>query len=379
MNPCEAIPFNYMGNLTQWAKSHCMPLSGTFELTPFCNFQCVMCYVRLTKEQADQQGKMLRAADWIAIAKQAKEMGMLNLCLTGGEPLTHPDFWEIYSELNKMGFLISILSNGYLIDEEVIAKFKKYGAPFCMKLTLYGASDESYQRTCHCKDGFTRVSKATELLREANIPFKMTSTIVKENADDLQKIYRFARERNIPMQHTISVLKSSRGATNTAAESRLTVCDYSEELTLDVLEKNKYPDLTSPFAWCGSYRSSFWMTWNGHLQLCSFMSRPIVPYSGDFAADWAGLNEKLRKLHSPKECEACAWQSFCQRCPGILCAESGNPESVDPGLCDAARRLCELYMAKQNEEVSRNEKEIYPTGKSALCDQSRGEDCKLRD
>ena len=119
MNQCDAIPFNYMGNLTQWAKSNCVPLSGTFELTPFCNFQCVMCYVRLTKEQAEQQGKMLRAADWIAIAKQAKEMGMLNLCLTGGEPFIHPDFWEIYSELNKMGFLITLLSNGYLIDEAV--------------------------------------------------------------------------------------------------------------------------------------------------------------------------------------------------------------------------------------------------------------------
>ena len=123
MNPCDAIPFNYMGNLHQWAKSNCVPLSGTFELTPFCNFQCVMCYVRLTKEQAAQQGEMLRAADWIAIAKQAKEMGMLNLCLTGGEPFTHPEFWDIYSELNKMGFLITILTNGYLIDETVIEKF----------------------------------------------------------------------------------------------------------------------------------------------------------------------------------------------------------------------------------------------------------------
>lgn len=351
MNQCDAIPFDYMGNLYQWAKSNCVPLSGTFELTPFCNFQCVMCYVRLTGEQASQQGKMLRAADWIAIAKQAKDMGMLNLCLTGGEPFTHPDFWEIYAELNKMGFLITILSNGYLIDEAVIEKFKEYGAPYMMKLTLYGASDETYLRTCGCKDGFTKVSRATKLLREAKIPLKMTSTIVKENADDLQEIYRFARARNIPIQHTISVVKSSRGATNTAEASRFAMYDFSEELTLDALEKSKYPDLTSPFAWCGSYGSSFWMTWNGHLQLCSFMSRPFIPYTGDLGADWATLNENLRKLRSPEACEGCTWRNFCQRCPGILCAESGDPEEVDPSLCDAARRLYELYIAKQNEEV----------------------------
>ena len=349
MNQCDVFPMDYLGSLKTWAEENQVPLSGTFELTPFCNFRCVMCYVRLDREQAQSRGQMLRAEDWISIAKQAQKMGMLNLCLTGGEPLTHPDFWKIYSELNQMGFLITILSNGYLIDEEVIAKFKEYGAPYCVKLTLYGASDETYLRTCHCKDGFTRVCKATELLREANIPLKMTSTIVKENAADLQKIYRFARERGIPMQHTISVVKSSRGASNTAEASRLAMYDFPEELTLDMLEKNRYPDLESPFGWCASYGSSFWMTWNGHLQLCSFMSRPYVRYSGDLTADWAELNEKLRKLHSPNECKDCTWRSFCQRCPGILCAESGDPESVDPSLCDAARRLHQLYIKKLEE------------------------------
>ena len=351
MNPCDSFPNDYYGNLKKWAKENSVPFSGTFELTPFCNFKCTMCYVRLDKRQAEQQGSMLRADDWISIAKQAKEMGMLSLSLTGGEPFTHPDFWEIYSELNKMGFLITILTNGYLIDEEVIAKFEQYGAPYCMKITLYGASDETYARTCHCKDGFTRVSKATQLLRDAKIPFKMTSTIVKENAGDLQDIYRFAYERKIPIQHTISVVKSARGASSTPEESRLHMYDFSEEMTLETLEKNKCPDHTSPFGWCTSYGSSFWMTWNGHLQLCSFMSKPYVQYSGDFSGDWAAMNEQLRNLRSPKECEDCTWKSFCQRCPGMLCAESGDPEHVDPSLCDAARRLYQLYTAKLHEEV----------------------------
>ena len=351
MNQCDMLPGDYFGNLRLWAKENMVPLNGTFELTPFCNFKCVMCYVRLDKEQAECQGKMLMADEWIAIAKQAKEMGMLNLCLTGGEPLTHPDFWKIYSELNKMGFLITILSNGYLIDEEVIDKFREYGAPYSMKLTLYGASDETYLRTCNCKDGFTKVSKATELLRKANIPFKMTSTIVKENADDLQAIYQFARERKIPMQHTISVVKSVRGATNKAEESRLAMYDFPDELSLEILEKNKYPDLRSPFGWCASYGTSFWMTWNGHIQLCSFLSKPCVPYSGELVKDWVNLNKELKNLCSPIECMNCQWKSFCQRCPGILCAESGDSECIDSGLCDAARRLYELYLAKLEEEA----------------------------
>lgn len=346
MNNCEQFPSDYFGHMKQWAKEHSIPLSATFELTPFCNFSCVMCYVRLNEQQASKQGRMLNAEEWIEIARQAKDLGTLNLCLTGGEPLAHPEFWKIYSELNKMGFLLTILSNGSLINEAVMEKFHIYGAPYSMKLTLYGASNETYSRVCHVSDGFTRVCKAIDLLQEAKIPLKLTSTIVKENACDLQEIYRFARERGIPMQHTISVVKSARGAINTVESSRFALDDFSDELTLEALEQSKYPAMNSPFSWCSSHGNSFWMTWNGHMQLCSFMNRPYVDYSGVLSDDWACLQAKLECLKSPCECSECKWSCFCQRCPGILCAESGDPEKTDPSLCDLARRLHELYTSK---------------------------------
>ncbi|MBQ2775362.1 MAG: radical SAM protein [Clostridia bacterium] len=357
MRDCETFSPDYFGQLRQWAKANTVPLNATFELTPLCNFNCVMCYVHLTKEQAQAQGRILSADEWIEIAGKTKEMGTLNLCLTGGEPLVRPDFWEIYSQLNKMGFLITVLSNGSLIDEDTMAKFAKYGMPYSMKLTMYGASDETYQRTCHSTDGFTRFSKAVDLLKEAKVPLKMTSTIVRENACDLQEIYRFARERGIPMQHTISVVKSSRGSINTVETSRFALDDFPDELSIEALEKSKFPPLDSPFAWCTSKEMSFWMTWNGHLQLCSMLSKPYVKYSGNLSEDWAKLQQELKEVKSPSECSDCQWSSFCQRCPGILCAESGDPEDIDEGLCDMAKRLFELYNMKLHQE-GKNEEDI---------------------
>lgn len=248
MIKCNDLSDDYLSQMSLWAKANGVPLNLTFELTPFCNFSCVMCYVRLTKEQAAAQGRMMNAEQWLGIARQAKEMGALNICLTGGEPMTHPQFWEIYSQLNKMGFIISLLSNGYLIDEDAISKFRQYGAPASIKLTLYGASDETYRRTCNSPDGFTKISKAVELIKAEGFPLKMTSTIVRENADDLQDIYKFAREHSVPMQHTISVVRSSRGSTADIEKSRFALDDFPDELTLDALEKNKFPPLKSPFA-----------------------------------------------------------------------------------------------------------------------------------
>ncbi len=347
----DAFSADVFGDMRRWAKENSVPIKATFELTPFCNFSCVMCYVRLNAEQAEKQGALLSADKWLEIAAQAKEAGTLHLTLTGGEPFLHPEFWKIYSELNKIGFLITVLSNGSLIDESVIEKFSLYGMPYAIKLSVYGASDETYLKTCGCKNGFTRLSKAVELLRQAKVPLMLTATVVKENADDLKEMYAFAKKHGLPMQHTINVLKSSRNQNNTVEASRFAFDDFPDELTKEALEKNKFPPLESPFAWCANKDTSFWMTWNGNMQLCSFMNNPCVPYSGSLAKDRKKLLQKLNEIKTPEECNSCKWSAFCQRCPGVLCAESGSPEKISASLCNMAKRLSNLYEKLCKEET----------------------------
>lgn len=347
MIDCERFGDNFVASLNMWAYKNNVPLTLTLELTPFCNFNCVMCYVKLNKEQADSQGKLLSLQEWIMISEQAKEMGTLNLTLTGGEPFLYPHFWELYEKLNKMGFLISIMSNGSLIDETVMEKFRQYGMPDIIKLTVYGASDDTYRKVCGSSDGFTKVSRAIDLIKDAKVPLMLTSTIVHENADDLKGIYAFAKQKGIPIKHTVSVVKSARGAVNTAASSRFEFADFSDELSLEYLENSKIPWRKDPFALCASKRNSLFVTWHGHLQLCSFLSEPYVNYSGKLDIDFKELNRKIDLLKNPDECEICEWQEFCQRCPAILCSESGHPEKIDTSFCDMAKRLYEIYKLKK--------------------------------
>ncbi len=351
MIDCALPSDGYMRQLRNLAREQNIPLNMNFELTPFCNFNCVMCYVHLNDEGAKKQGRVLCADEWLEIARQAKEMGTLEISLTGGEPFVHPEFWKIYSELNRMGFLITILSNGSLIDEVAIEKFREYGMPYRVKLTVYGASNETYLKTCGSADGFTKVSKAIDLLKKADVPLILTSTIVRENADDLQDIYAFAREKGLLMQHTISVMNSSRGSVNTIESSRFALSDFPEELTIEELERSKFPPLELPFAWCASYRTSLWITWHGHLQLCAFMNTPYTSWSGNFRSDYEALHEKLNNIKSPARCSDCEWKEFCQRCPGTLCAESSDPEEVSESLCNMAKKLYEIYTRKKGELI----------------------------
>lgn len=94
-----------------------LPISGTFELTSRCNFDCKMCYIH-GKNCAELQKEELSAAEWIELGKKARDAGTVFLLITGGEPLIRSDFREIYTELKKLGLVISLNTNASLLQEE---------------------------------------------------------------------------------------------------------------------------------------------------------------------------------------------------------------------------------------------------------------------
>ena len=119
-----------------------------------------MCYVHLTAEEQQRRGRELTADQWLAIAEQARSRGMLFLLLTGGEPLIRTDFRYLLTELKKMGLLVSVNSNGSLIDRDWL-DFFRHEPPFRFNITLYGGSEATYERLC----GRPMFGRVTENIR----------------------------------------------------------------------------------------------------------------------------------------------------------------------------------------------------------------------
>ena len=68
------------------------PISGTFELSPLCNMECKMCYIKMSKEKQESIARLRTKEEWLNLAKEARNEGMLFLLLTGGEPFLVKDF-----------------------------------------------------------------------------------------------------------------------------------------------------------------------------------------------------------------------------------------------------------------------------------------------
>ena len=342
-----------------------VPLSGTFELSPLCNFSCRMCYVRKTAEEVRNQGRpMVSAEKWLEIAEAAGREGMLYLLLTGGEPFLYPDFWKLYEALNRMGFVISINTNGSMIDEAVVERLRER-PPMKINLTLYGAKDSTYESLCGVKGVFSRVDRAITMLREAGIAVKLNGALTPDNICDLKECVRYAQERGLiyevntymfpPVRRDPSMAGVNRRFTPKEA-ARYNLESYrllsGEELywkRLEAIESGSIPppgldenciDPTDGKVRCRAGKASFWITWDGWMTPCGMMPEPKVDVTrGTFAEQWKELTEVSGQLRVSGIRSKCPNQLLCHSCAAMAEAETGSTEKVPVYLCEMVNEM----------------------------------------
>ena len=341
-----------------------VPLNGTFELTPCCNMACKMCYVRLTTQQQQAIAPLHTAAEWLELGRVAKEQGMLYLLLTGGEPFLHPEFRQILEGLHRMGLIISINSNGTMITEETIAWLKKC-PPVRINITLYGASDATYERLCCNPHGFTQVTKAIRLLTEAGITVKLNCSVTPYNCADLAGIFAYADEHNLRIQATSYMFPPVRRDESMIGQNdrftpaqaayqsaRIDSLFYGEELFLKHMEENApmcitgevgedCPDLPAEGEGvrCRAGKCSFWVTWEGKMMPCGMFPSSSAPnvFTGGFAQTWEQVKALIPAIRLPKACAGCELKDSCRSCAAMVYTETGTFDKVPKYRCDMAR------------------------------------------
>ena len=178
-----------------------IPISGTFELLPVCNLDCKMCYVKRSMAEVRQMGGLRSADEWIALGRSAVDAGMLFLLLTGGEPFLYPEFRRLYTALHGMGLAIDINSNGTLIDEAQVAWLRQL-PPRHVKISLYGASAESYRQLCGSAEAFHKVLRAFRLLKDAGVAVSASITVTPRNFRELYVMLPLCACHGVPVKAT---------------------------------------------------------------------------------------------------------------------------------------------------------------------------------
>lgn len=316
------------------------PVQSNFELTPRCNFNCKMCYVHLSPEEIAPRGRELTTAEWIKLGEQAVDAGTFSLTLTGGEPLMRPDFAEIYEAYSEMGFWITLQTNLSKMDEKIIALLEER-PPKLIKSTLYGATDETYEKVCGVKNGLQKVRKGIEYVQHADIPLTLVSTVIQDNWDELNEIYQLAADYGIQLQHTNNVLDSRR---NNNHDSILSSRILYEDLDKEEKEKvhfKEHPAIHTPLELCGNYKNGgYWILWNGNMSLCAHMKMDYQPLENSIEECFYTMFRDLESIYPKGSCDKCDNNIYCRACPAALYVEQIK---LGTEKCKTmhSRKLCE--------------------------------------
>lgn len=348
-----------------------IPVAGNFELTARCNFNCPMCYVHMTPEQLKASGREeLTAQQWLDITGAAKEKGMLFALLTGGEPMVRKDFFEIYDGMREMGLLISVNSNGSMLQGEILERFLKT-PPFRFNISLYGGSNETYRKMCGIP-AYDRVKESIRILRQNGVEVSLNLSITPFNKEDLPQIYADAVELDVNVRASSYMYPSVRvNGENYGCGNRLS-CEESAKysvawdalrlpeedfmsraealMRLEGTEQEGCPLEEGEGVRCRAGSTSFWMTWDGKMLPCGMMTAPAVkPLEIGFDAAWEQLRAETAKIRTPGKCVGCDYKEICGACAAVYYTETGRFDGVPEYVCQRAKQIVKQTQAVYEE------------------------------
>lgn len=348
------------------------PVNGSLELLPLCNMNCEMCYIRRSKAEVDAGGGLHDVEEWIRLGEEMARAGVLFLLLTGGEPLLFPDFQKLYLSLKKQGMILTVNTNGTLLDEGW-ADFFAAHRPRRINITLYGGSDTAYEKLCHYQGGFSGAVEAIRLLRERNVDVKINESVTRYNREDMEAIYRIGKELNVPVHMDTYMLPGLRERDLPFAEqSRLLpeeaaaaeVCMRRHEM-----EEQEFQMYVRNILWqisqeevpypgqitCLAGNCSFAVGWKGEMRPCVTFDAPSVPvFEQGFEYAWKEISSRSKELSLNHTCKECPLRPVCKVCPATAMLETGRYDGVPEYLCRYTRelvRLLQKFMVQEEKEV----------------------------
>lgn len=338
------------------------PVNGTFELTARCNLHCKMCMFRHRDcENAALQEKELSAQQWIDMARQVFDAGTLNLLITGGEPMVRKDFCEVYRGIYETGFLITLYTNATLVTPQILETLRKY-PPHRIGVTLYGASNETYEKVCACPDGFDRAMAGIDQLATLPSVLDFRMTLIKDSVRDADTIAKLVRERfGSQVTHTDKVFGSVRGGCCSPESCRLSP-EENWELTygrvlrrvreqipaqLEAVTKLRLRQVEKPcgletpvysLMGCSAGMDSYTITWDGKLLGCQMLDAfQTDALTLGFQKAWEQFPYTVQLPPENETCARCHMRQLCTVCPGVRMAECKNLTDIPEYICQCTK------------------------------------------
>ncbi len=168
-----------------------------FEITNRCNLRCRHCGSSCTAA-----GEALTPGDVESVLRSAAPEDPM-VCLTGGEPMLHPDFFGIADLVRRMGFSWGMTTNATLIDAAAARRLREAGMS-TVSVSLDGM--ERSHDALRQREGAWRLAlRGLEELQKAGFEPQVTTVVHRGNFGELEPLYALLCEMGIRSWRPINV------------------------------------------------------------------------------------------------------------------------------------------------------------------------------
>lgn len=323
------------------------------EITSKCNERCIHCYIPHEYKIATMEEDL-----FFNIIEQCKQMNVLHLTLSGGEPMLHKHFSHFLRKCREENFSINILSNLTLLSDDILIEMKK-NPLICVQTSLYSMNPTIHDEITRKKGSFEKTKASILELINNNIPLQISCPIMKQNRESYKDVISWAKEHNIQIGEDYSIIANYNHSTNNLA-CRLSLTEIEEIIkdkinnSEDYSEQQKTIEKEPDDFICSVCSNSICISETGNIYPCAGWQGYTL---GNIQAsslkniwnnsDRVNYLRNLRLRDFPK-CLKCTKRDFCIMCMVRNSNEDifGNPLKVNKFFCDIARIKKKLAINK---------------------------------
>jgi MoaA/NifB/PqqE/SkfB family radical SAM enzyme len=269
---------------------------ATHELNLGCNYDCEHCYLGL---------KRFAGLDWPRRDKllhMLAEAGVVWLQLTGGEPTIDPPFPDVYRLTFELGMMLTILTNGSRLASSKILDLLTACPPYDITISVYGATEASYDALTRRRGSFKAFSKGLAAAREAGLPVTLSLIITKTNAHETTQMQALADRHGV--RHDLYVNMSP------------TIYGGPETLPAQSVEHRRARKV---FTGCNAGHSFFHVDPHGNASICKIGRDPSIPLldtGPEGLLQLGAIADSL--LLRQGGCTGCTLQTSCGTCMPLV-------------------------------------------------------------
>ncbi len=336
---------DYLHQLRVKATLEGRPLTCVWEVTSGCNLDCRHCY-HPSHEPRDDELSSERAME---LLDELAAAGFLLLLISGGEPFTRPDIWDLLEAASLKEFAFRVLTNGTGLERDDIDRLAEM-SPLSVDMSIYGQK-RIHDEITRSPGSFRSTCRTGRLLTQNGVRVTVKMPLMRNNLAEYRYVKEVADSWGAELITDASIFCRLDGS-RAPLEMRASEDQLIDFLVRRAQESGPYrpasnvQNVEPGTPMCSAGRSGIHVSADGKVYPCVVWQEEL----GDLAKQT--LDEVLSSkqfervkgltVGDLKECADCRLARWCVRCPGLARLETGDELGKSPSSCRLAGLSQEL-------------------------------------